>query len=297
MELRHLRYFAAAAEALNFSRAAKKLHVSQPALSRQIADLEDELGVELFKRERQRVTLSGGGRFFLPLARRILCDAETSVQQLRETHGGSERVLRIGFISTFADDFVAPAVRQLRKLHPRLKVSLFDLPPRSQLDRLRAHELDAALLGNLDERDRADFRVVRLGRYPMAAVVPADDALATRRSISVGDLRARDFISLSNSAFPGRRDFLRGICQPHGFEPRITLETDSLQLLLAAVAAGEGVALLPRHAEKLPHSGCTFIALKKPVPQAEAYLLRSLEENPLAAEFEQIVAKGTVYGG
>jgi DNA-binding transcriptional LysR family regulator len=291
MELRHLRYFTAAAEALNFSRAAEKLHVSQPALSRQIADLEDELGVELFKREKQRVTLSNGGRFFLPLARRILCDAETSVQQLRETHGGGQRVFRIGFISTFADDFVAPAVRQLRKLHPRLKVSLFDLAPRAQLERLRSHELDVALLGNLDERDRTDFRVVCLGRYPMSAVIPADDALATKRNIGVGELRDRDFISLSDSAFPGRREFLRGICQPCGFEPRITLETDSLQLLLAAVGSGDGVALLPRHAQKLPHNGCIFIPLKKPVPHAEAYLVRTNDDHALAVELERILMK------
>jgi len=273
MEFDQLRYFVAAAEDGNFSRAAERMHVTQPALSRQIAGLERELRVKLFDRVRKRVQLNEAGRFFLGRARRILCDAETSAQQVREQFADGRRALRIGLLAPFLDDVVAPALRELRKRSPRLQVSLFELHPREQIERLRRHELDAALLGNLEDAERAEFRVKRLLKHPLAAVLPSGHALARRRSIALAELAPERFVSLSDAQFPGRRTFLRSAARAAGFEPDIALETESLGLLLAAVADGEGVALLPRHAEKLPHSGCAFVALKAPTPQAELLLV------------------------
>jgi len=114
MEFHQLRYFVAAAEDLSISRAAERLHVTQPALSRQIAALEEELGVALFDRIRKRIHLTDAGRFFLPKARQLICDAETGAQQLREQFGDARRTLRLGFLSIFLDDLVAPAVREFR---------------------------------------------------------------------------------------------------------------------------------------------------------------------------------------
>ena len=107
MEFHQLRYFVAAAEDLSMSRAAEREHVSQPALSRQVAQLELQLGVALFERKKQRIHLTEAGRFFLQKARQLLCDAETSEQQLREQFAGQRRTLRLGFISPFLDDLVA----------------------------------------------------------------------------------------------------------------------------------------------------------------------------------------------
>jgi DNA-binding transcriptional LysR family regulator len=101
MEFHQLRYFVAAAEAMSMSRAAERVHVSQPALSRQIALLEDELGVLLFDRVRKRIQLTGAGGFFLTKARQLLCDAELSAQQVREQFGGARRTLRLGFIGPY----------------------------------------------------------------------------------------------------------------------------------------------------------------------------------------------------
>jgi DNA-binding transcriptional LysR family regulator len=278
VEFHQLRYFIAAAEDLSISGAAKRLHVTQPALSRQIAVLEAELGVALFDRIRKRIHLTDAGRFFLPKARQIVCDAETGAQQLREQFGKARRTLRLGFLTPFLDDLVAPAVREFRQRHPNAQVSLFELPPRAQLDRLRNHELDAAILGNLDERDRAHFDIRRLSRNKMAAVLPEDHALAKKKSIKLAALKHERWVSLSDAFFPGRREFLRGMCQAAGFEPNIVSEVDSLSMMLGAVTSGEGVAVIPAHAGKLPHGGCVIIPLAGPVPTAELLLVLPKQE-------------------
>ncbi len=273
MEFHQLRYFVAAAEDLSMSAAAARLHVTQPALGRQIALLEEELGVALFDRIRKRIHLTEAGRFFLPKARQLICDAETGLQQVREQFGNARRTLRLGFLPIFLDDLVAPAVREFRQRHPKSQVSLFELSPRAMLDRLRAHELDAAILGNLNERDREDFTIRRLSRHRMAAVLPADHPLATKKSVKLGALAKEHWVSLSDALYPGRRDFLRGICAEAGFEPNIVSEVDSLSLMLGVVTTGEAVALLPEHTQKLPHSGCVFVNLAAPVPMTELLLV------------------------
>lgn len=278
VEFHQLRYFIAAAEDLSVSAAAKRLHVTQPALSRQIAVLETELGVALFDRIRKRIHLTDAGRFFLPKARQIVCDAETGAQQLREQFGNARRTLRLGFLTPFLDDLVAPAVREFRQRHPKAQVSLFELPPRAQLDRLRNHELDAAILGNISDSDRAFFTTRTLSRHKMAAVLPEDHALAKKKSIKLAALSRERWVSLSDAFFPGRREFLRSICQQAGFEPRIESEVDSLTMMLGAVTAGEGVAVMPAHAGKLPHAGCVIVPLAAPVPTSELLLVLPKQE-------------------
>lgn len=295
MEFHQLRYFTAAAEDMSISRAAQRLHVTQPALSRQIAALEAELGVALFDRVKKRIVLTDAGRFFLPKARQIICDAETSAQQLREQFGDAPRTLRLGFLSIFLDDLVAPALREFRQRHPKARVSLFELPPRAQFDRLRSHELDAAILGNIEEADRQFFAVRRLSRHQMAAVVPDDHPLAKKKTIKLAALSRESWISLSDAVFPGRREFLRGICGAAGFEPQIVSEVDSLSLMLAAVASGDGVALMPEHAQKIPHTGAAFVKLKAPVPTTELLLVQPKgKPGPEMATLGELIAERAV---
>jgi len=278
MEFHQLRYFVAAAETGSMSRAAEREHVSQPALSRQVAQLEKRLGVQLFERVKQRIRLSEAGRYFLPRARQLLCDAATSEQQLRERFGGRKRTLRIGFVSPFLDDLVAPTVRELRREQRGLKVALFDLAPRALLERLAAHELDAAILGNLDPEHRQSFQVRALSRHRFALALPDSHALAGARSVDLAALRGEPFVSLDDAWFPGRRRFLLDVCERAGFEPEIAAELDSVTMMLGAVAAGDGVALVPRHSEKLPHDGCVFVRIKPPVPLIELVLVTRRRE-------------------
>ena len=292
MEFHQLRCFVAAAEELSVTAAAKRLRISQPALSRQIALLEEELGVALFDRIRQRIHLTDAGRFFLPKARQILCDAETGAQQVSERYGTAQRTIRLGFLTVFLDDIVTPAVKALKKESSRVQVSLFELSPRAQLDRLRNDELDLALVGNLDAEDRERFTTRSIMRSRMAAVLPDDHRLAGRKQLSLRELSGEAFVSLSDAIFPGRRQFLREICQSQGFDPSIVEESDSLSLMLGAVSSGTGVALLPSHSRKLPHAGCVFVRLKTPVVYAEtmAVFLGNPEAQPRASLLAQLHA-------
>ena len=264
MEFHQLRYFVAAAEELSMSRAAERVHVSQPALSRQIALLEDEIGVLLFDRVKKRIHLTDAGRFFLGKSKQLLCDAESGIQRTREEFGGVRRTLRLGFIGPFLDDLVTPAVREFQQRHAKSKVSLFDLPPSAQIERLRKHELDVAILGNIEDHERAEFSIQRISKHKMAVVLPEDHKLAGRKTIKLAELKNDEWVSLSDTFFPGRREFLTNICQQAGFLPRITAELDSLPLMLATVATGGGVGIIPAHARKLPHAGCVFVEFTKP---------------------------------
>lgn len=273
MEFHQLRYFVAAAEEQSVSKAARREHVTQPAMSRQIALLESRLGVDLFERRKQRIHLTDAGRWFLPRARQLLCDAATSEQQLRESFGKAKRTLRLAFLAPFLDDLVAPVVRELKKKHRGLAVSLFDLPPRAQLERLALHELDAAIVANLEPQHRQQFAVRALSRHRFAAALPETHALAGGAAIALAQLRDEDWVSLSDHVFPGRREFLRAACAAAGFEPRVVAEVDSVTTMLGAVAAGDGVAIAPRHSEKLPHAGCVYVPLQSPTPTVELVLV------------------------
>lgn len=291
MEFHQLGYFVAAAETGSMSRAAERERVSQPALSRQVAKLEGQLGVALFARKKQRIHLTDAGRFFLPKARRILCDAVTAEQQLREQFGNQKRALRLGFVGPFLDDLVAPTVRELKRTHRSLRISLFDLHPRAQLERLAANELDAALLGNLHSDHREQFRARRLSRHRFAAVLPEDHVLAEpsgrskdgamagrARSIGLAALRSEEWVSLDDAFFPGRRELLRSACAEAGFEPNIVAEFDSLSMMLGAVASGGVVAFAPLHSQMIPHAGCSFVRLKAPVPTIDLQLVTRRRE-------------------
>jgi len=293
MEFHQLRYFVAAAETGSITAAAVREHVTQPALSRQIALLETRLGVDLFERRKQRIHLTEAGRWFLPRARQLLCDAATSEQQLRESFGDHKRTLRLGFVVSFLDDLVAPVVRELKKKHRGVSISLFDLSPRAQLERLAAHDLHAALLANLEPVHREQFAVRVLSRHRFAAVLSDAHPHAGARSLPLAALAGEDWVSLSDHAFPGRREFLRAACAAAGFEPRVVTETDSLAAMLGAVAAGDGVAIAPLHAGKLPHAGCVFVALQSPAPTVELMLVtkRGVEVPELRTLRELLTAR------
>ncbi len=281
MQVHQLRYFVAAAEEMGISRAAEKLRVSQPALSRQIALLEEELGAELFQRSRQRISLTPAGRYFLPRAQRILCDLAAAAQQVGEQFGGEQRTLRLGFIGAFLDDLVAPATRDFARQHPRTQVSLFDLPPQGQIERLRAGELDAAILANMEARDQRRFRCVNLLSNRMAAVVPSGHPSAAVRGLKLGGLSKERWLSLSDVFFPGRRAFLEDCCRRAGFRPVAVKDTDTLPLMFAAIANGEGVGIAPLHAAKLPHAGCAFVPITAPSIVTQLMLVTTKErKNP-----------------
>ena len=183
MELRHLRYFVTAAEEKNISRASVRLHISQPAVSRQIKDLEEELGVQLFKRLRDGLELTDAGNRALVHAREILHRAAVMQEAMTPFCGRSAPAnLSVGYIPTVLPGFLAHALRIFHQQHDGLRIQIVEMMPREQVEALREGRLDLALLGMPWPTLKKDFAVRAILRVPMAIVIPSDHALAARRT-------------------------------------------------------------------------------------------------------------------
>ena len=278
MELHQLRYFLELAQELHFSRAARRLSITQPALSRQIAALEAKVGAALFLRDSRGVKLTEAGVFLVPRAREVLQSARRLLEEAQREFGEGQTVVHLGFLSVLMDDLIGPSVRECRSREERLRVQLYELSPREQVERLGRGSIDIAVLGNLRDADRSRFAVRALSQHPMAAVVPIDHPLSGQSCIHMAQLAKDPWVSLDDELFPGRRDFLCRACRAAGFEPNISSEKESLSLMLGAVGSGEGVAILPRHSAKLSHHGCVFLPIQAPAPMAELLLLTRIHE-------------------
>lgn len=261
MELRHLRYFVAVAEALSFSRAAEKLHLTQPALSRQMRDLEHELGCRLLTRGANvRTELTSMGRRFLVGAKRVLQAADALVEETR----AQKEVLRFGHYGAIWLDHFAPALRHFAKRHPRVTVQPVELTPKELAQALRSGEIDVGLVGLVDERMRRDFHARRVASYPTELILAVTHPLAKRRRLRLQDLRDVAWATWDASEFPGRKQLLVEACRRVGFRPRIAFETDSLASMLMQVATTELVGHVAPYSRRLPHQGVVFTQLHQP---------------------------------
>ncbi|MFT3783793.1 MAG: LysR substrate-binding domain-containing protein [Nibricoccus sp.] len=260
MELRHLRYFVAVAEALHFSRAARRLNVSQPALSRQIRDLEDEIGVKLFLRHGTRTVLTKAGGHFMDRAREVLDLANRSVAEV-QTLG---REVRLGHYGTLWVDYYGPALRAFSKRFPKIALKAVEQTPVELVESLRCGEVDIALLGATEAALAEEFNVRRLGVLPALVAMSSSHPLAKRRMLSLADLRNESWIVWDERDFPGRLTPLREAAKRAGFSPRIAGKTDSVASLFVQLAGTSNVGYVLPMSKKLPHAGVVFAKLQEP---------------------------------
>src|SRR6187397_1931963 len=183
MELRHLRYFVAVAEELHFGRAAQRLGIAQPPLSRQIHDLELELGFALFERIRPRIALTEAGRVLYGHARSTLTGLELGVREARSTHLGERGRVSVGYPSSLAYSGLTELLRALRARFPGVEVGLRELPPSGIVDALKARQLDDA-----------ELTVERVRRESLLVAMPADHPLAKKKRIALGALAGEPFV-------------------------------------------------------------------------------------------------------
>jgi DNA-binding transcriptional LysR family regulator len=257
MELRHLKYFVAVAEALSFSRAAARLHVTQPALSRQIRDLEAELGCRLLLRGRNaRTELTPEGRLLLRGAREILTAADKLAQQVRAD--GAR--LRVGHYGALWLDYFTPTLRKFARQH-RLRLDPVELTPGELAAALRRGEVDVALIGLVDPAMRREFHTQLVATYPVQIALPADHPLAKRRKLRLADLREARWASWDERGFPGRKELLVAACRAAGFRPDIVLTTDSMASLFVHVATEGVVGHVIPMVRRMPHEGVVFAAV------------------------------------
>lgn len=242
MELRHLRYFVAVAEEENITRAAERLHVSQPPLSRQIRDLEDELGVSLLRREARSVRLTEAGRIFREEARAVLKRADEAMQAVRLLAKGVRRHLHVGYAPSLTVEILPAALRTFERSGPGTRVSLHDLSTAEMIAGLGGGKLDVALLIRPNQGAIAGLRWRELRRYPVCVAVPAGHPFATGRPPRLRRIFGERLVVYTRGDYPEYAEWLQRIA-PAGLA--VAEEHDSSTSLVAAVEAGRGVALVP----------------------------------------------------
>jgi DNA-binding transcriptional LysR family regulator len=260
MDLRHLRYFVAVAEELHFGRAAARVHVAQPSLSRQIRDLEDEMGLRLFERDRRRVALTAAGGVFLDEVKRLLEQLERAVDAARRTARGERGTLRIAYVPAVAYTGLPEIVRAFRQRLPDVEVRLQETNPARQVQALLAGRVDVGFArGPIHEPALAVETVME---EPLVAAFPTGHPLSRRKMLKLAMLAGEPFVLQARSRGPGSHDQILAICRAAGFSPRVVQEgsqTDALSL----VAAGVGVAIVPTSLRVIRRAGVVYRPLRE----------------------------------
>lgn len=279
MELRHLRYFAAVAGELNFTRAAQKLHVAQPALSRQIRQLEDELGVKLLERTRPGVQLTKPGHAFLAETRAILAQSEQAIRVARKSGEPGNAQLNLGYIWGLFHSFVPPVLERFRRRSPETAVHLFDLAPLVQARAILEGRLDAGFIGFAHEASCAGLSRRKVGSCAFVAALPKEHRAARKSIVQLASLADDFFLGISAETFPGASRYVTDACVRAGFRPKILQMVERGYTILGLVAGHCGVALLPESLKALPHPGIIFRPLADP-PVADLFLAWRANSTP-----------------
>jgi len=246
VELRHLRYFVAVAETENVSRAALKLHVSQPALSRQIRDLEDELGFLLLERSAKSVRLTDAGRTFLIEARAVLQRAEDAVKKAKAVATGVDGELHVGYAPSLTARILPPTLRAFQAELPNVRVKLHDLSTEEMFAGLREGKLQLAFVPKPVGRMLRELYFEALIRDPIRLAISPKHPLARHRAVSVAEIAREPIIAYSRKDYPDAHELLDKVFAPAKARPRIVEEHDSVSGLIAAVESGAGSAVVTR---------------------------------------------------
>ncbi len=243
MELRHLRYFLAVAEALNFTKAAALLRVAQPALSRRVQDLEDEIGVDLLKRSPRGVVLTAEGKVFLDKTRHILKLADESVEQVRALARGEEGELHMGYAPAPTVEILPPALAAFQKAFPRVRVLLHDFSEQELIDGLRNGRLELALMPRGAGPQSVGLEFETLRSYPICVAVAPTHRFARLKTITLEMVATEAMIGFNRKDYPEYYVGLDRIFEPLGIKPRVVVECDSSSSLITEIETGRGVAI------------------------------------------------------
>lgn len=244
MELRQLRYFIATAELLNFTRAAERHRVAQPALSRQIRSLEDELGVALLERDSRRVALTAAGHLFLQDVREIMEQLEGAEARIKRFHREARQTLKLGFAPSLAGDRLPSIIQSISERRPDLQIALHDLTNEDMITGIRNRELDAALLPAAAVPRSEFFTVWPLSKINFSVVFPQGHPLSGQKRVQVADLRRENLIAYDRRHYPDYWKLLREIYAKAKLPLIVSTEVDGGGSLLASVQSGQGVAIV-----------------------------------------------------
>ena len=245
MELRHLRYYVAVAEALNFTKAAARLRVAQPSLSRQMQSLEDEIGVDLLKRSPRGVTLTAEGKLFLDEARQVIARTDESVNKVRALARGEYGELHVGYAASPSVEILPPALAAFKKGAPHVKLMLHDLASNEMAEGLRRGTLDLSIMVRPTEEIAVGLEFDLLESYPFCVALPLRHPLARLKRVPLTLLVHEPLVSLRQSEYSDFHRLILLMFAGLNPQPRIVAECDSGSSLFTEVQSGHGLALLP----------------------------------------------------
>ncbi|MEG4572878.1 LysR family transcriptional regulator [Microcoleus sp. N3A4] len=284
MELRHLRYFIAVAEELNFTRAADRLHIAQPPLSQQIQHLEAELGFQLFRRTKRTVVLTEAGQVFFEESQKIMQQVDRAIQLGRQTSRGELGQLTIGFVSSASHNVVPAILQAFRTLHPAVKLELREMTTNEQLQRLREGQIDIGFIRPpVEEGINSEI----VFREVLIAALPQTHPMADRANVQLRQLSTEPFILFPRSLAPGLYDRIVSFCQQAGFSPIAAQEAIQMQTIVSLVAAEMGVAIVPESMQNFQRLGVVYKPIQEISPIVSIALIWGQNPTPAVLRFLQ----------
>ncbi|HVU38194.1 MAG TPA: LysR substrate-binding domain-containing protein [Opitutales bacterium] len=289
MELRHLRYFVAVAEELNVRRAAERLHVSQPPLSRQIHDLEDEVGVKLLIRSRRGVELTEAGRFFLAESRQILEQGQRAITLAKAAGRGEAGRLVVAYTASLFDPDFSAAVRKFKHRFPLVDMEFRELTPYQQIQELSGRQIDLAYVPFRFPELEQEMAFECVREVATCAVLPQGHPLAKKERLSPRDLAGEPFV-FPRFTMPSVRAWYFDLCRTAGFIPRIVQEADNPLSVLGLVSVGVGVTFSSEAQSIFRSMGLIFRSLPRGTPKFKLHLMwRRDNPSPVLQSFVAIV--------
>lgn len=290
IETRHLRYFVAVAETLHFGRAAERLNIAQPALSRQIQQLEQELGIVLLERSQRRVRLTPAGRLYLERATRLLDDLAKATNDVRRADAGHAGRLSVGFIhsSTYS---VTPAILgRYHASYPDVELVLHEMTIFEQFRALRDNVIDIGILR--PPVGDPHLSVMPFRDEEFLVVVPEGHRLAGTTLAALADLAEETFVLFEQRKSPLFYSRIISMCEGAGFVPQVEQYANQIHTVLGLVRAGMGISIVPEVARNLHMPGIRFLPIREaPPPVQVALAWRSLDETPTLRSFRAMVAE------
>ena len=243
MELRHLKYFLALAEELHFGRAAEKLFIAQPPLSRQIKNLEEELGVELFQRTKKQVRLTGYGRFLKEEAVKLFQHVDSIKNHIRLLGEGHAGQIKIGYVGSAMHSVLPEVLSEINDKFPDIHTSMFELRNLDQIAALKDGSLDIGFIRTPITVE--DLIIQPIFSETLSVILPLLHPLAASENIRLEDLAGEPFISFCRNCAPGLFDCIVGLCNKEGFSPRIVHESSQINSVVRLVESGLGYSIVP----------------------------------------------------
>ncbi|WP_207420431.1 LysR family transcriptional regulator [Desertivirga brevis] len=298
MELRHLLYFQTVAEELHFRKAAEKLFISQPPLSRQIRELEEELEVSLFKRNNKRVVLTEAGKYFKTEVDEIFAKIAASRHRLKEIEGSVTGQLRIGFISSVNQQQLIAVLKDIKIRFPYVKTRLYELPTIKQVKALEEDKLDVGIMRAPIKSERLEVKT--LFNEPFVFVFPQGEIDHLNIESIQKYMTGRPFVFFNKDYAPEYFHKLEEICQRLGFYPEVTHEVNNVHSIMQLVEKGLGVSIVPSSLKNsFDHLNLSFINLNHlPITTEVVLALKPGNQHPATRWFiEKFPMKASpVYG-